>query len=189
VASSRAEADRRPPVDYSHDVLDGAQLRLELGQTDLFGEAVEEAAAYLSDALERFRITMSLLPAIAPEGRVLELGANPYFLTRLLRRRGLDVTCANWFGRESGFGSEGHQHVVESGVATTYTFDHFNIEADRFPYEDGTYDVVLLKPSTESSSLRTRASNRNRNSAMALARPQAIRLRVTKRAAPSRTTA
>jgi SAM-dependent methyltransferase len=120
------------------------RLRRELSETDLFGEAAEEAAAYLSGSLERFRITMSLVPRLAPGERVLELGASPYFLTRLLIKRDLDVTGANWFGPEAGFGSEGEQKVVESGVPHTYQFDHFNIESERFPYEDGTFAVVLF---------------------------------------------
>jgi SAM-dependent methyltransferase len=125
-------------------VRDVEQLQRELSETDLFGEAVEEAAAYLAASLERFRITMSLVPKLAPGERVLELGASPYFLTRLLLRRDLDVTGANWFGPEAGFGSEGEQKVVESGVPHTYQFDHFNIESERFPYEDGTFAVVLF---------------------------------------------
>jgi SAM-dependent methyltransferase len=143
-ASHPAALDRAAPVEYSDDVRDIEALRLELSETDLFGEAVEEAAAYLTDALERFRITMSLLPTLASGERVLELGSNPYFLTRLLIKRDLDVTCANWFGPESGFDSEGEQKVVESGVPHTYQFDHFNLESDRFPYEGGTFAVVLF---------------------------------------------
>lgn len=115
-----------------------------LRETDLFGAAAAEADGYLNDALDRFRITMALLPLLAPESKVLELGANPYFLTRLLRARRLDVTAANWFGERSGFGDHGSQTVVESGVPTTYDFDHFNVEADPFPYEDSTFDLVLF---------------------------------------------
>ena len=143
-AGHPAELGRAAPVEYSDDVRDVDQLRRELSETDLFGEAVEEAAAYLTDSLERFRITMSLLPRLAPGERVLELGSGPYFLTRLLIKRDLDVTCANWFGPDAGFGSDGEQKVVESGVPHTYQFDHFNIESERFPYEDGTFSVVLF---------------------------------------------
>jgi SAM-dependent methyltransferase len=140
----RDEVDRAATLEYSDDVRDVDQLRRELSETDLFGEAVEEAAAYLAASLERFRITMSLVPNLAPGERVLELGASPYFLTRLLLKRDLNVTGANWFGPEAGFGSEGEQKVVESGVPHTYQFDHFNIESERFPYEDGTFAVVLF---------------------------------------------
>jgi SAM-dependent methyltransferase len=144
VAGEPHQLEEVAPFEYSDDVRAAEQLRRELSETDLFGDAVEEAAGYLSASLERFRITMSLVPPLVPRERVLELGSNPYFLTRLLIKRGVDVTSANWFGRESGFGSEGEQKVSESGVPHTYHFDHFNVESDRFPYEDGTFAVVLF---------------------------------------------
>jgi len=134
-----------PPIRYPYDVADPDALRERLRDTDLFGEARVEADGYLADALERFRVTMALLPEVPRGGRVLELGSNPYFLTRLLLDRDLDVTCANWFGPASGFGARGAQLVrgPKSGWEHEFAFDHFNIEADRFPYPDGSFDVVL----------------------------------------------
>lgn len=134
-----------PPLSYPDDVADPDALRELLRDTDLFGDAVAEADGYLADALERFRVTMALLPEVPRGGRLLELGSNPYFLTRLLLDRGLDVTCANWFGPASGFGDRGVQLVrgERSGWEHEFEFDHFNIEADRFPYPDGSFDVVL----------------------------------------------
>jgi len=117
---------------------------MRLAETDLFGPARAEADGYLADAFERFRTTMALLPPLADGAKVLELGSNPYFLTRILRGRGLEVTCANWFGPTSGFGERGEQVVTESGTVHAYGFDHFNIEQDRFPYEDGSFDLVLF---------------------------------------------
>ena len=55
-----------------------------LSDTDIFGAAEAECAGYINDALERFGITASLVEQLLPQGRVLELGANPYFMTRLL---------------------------------------------------------------------------------------------------------
>jgi SAM-dependent methyltransferase len=88
---------------------------------------------------------MALLDDVPPDADVLELGANPYFLTRLLARRGHRVTCGNWFGAASGFGSSGTQVVrSRSGDAQTFTFDHFNVETERFPYPDDSFDVALF---------------------------------------------
>lgn len=129
---------------FPDDLADGPTLLRRLADTDLFGASRMEAEGYLADALDRFRITMSLLPQLHQGTKVLELGANPYFLTRLLRERGLTVTCANWFGAASGFGARGNQVVTESGTAHTYRFDHFNIEEERFPYQDGFFDLVLF---------------------------------------------
>jgi SAM-dependent methyltransferase len=129
---------------FPSDVADPVALKALLRETDLFGAATAEAEGYLNDALDRFRITMALIPDLPSGARVLELGANPYFLTRLLRARGLSVTAANWFGERSGFGRQGQQDVMESGQPTTYVFDHFNIESEPFPYADGDFDLVLF---------------------------------------------
>lgn len=137
-------ADPSPTVAFPDDVADAAGIRSRLAETDLFGAARAEAEGYLADALERFRTTMALLPELPPGATVLELGSNPYFLTRLLRERGLEVTSANWFGADSGFHGRGEQVVTESGIPHAYRFDHFNIEEDRFPYDDASFDLVLF---------------------------------------------
>ena len=126
------------------DVADAEALRGLLSDTDIFAGA-DEADAYLTDALQRFRVTMSLIPPLRDGARVLELGANPYFLTRLLRRRGLEVTCANWFGEQSGMDARDSQDVKSpsTGLSEEFRFDHFNVETSRFPYADGSFDLVL----------------------------------------------
>jgi SAM-dependent methyltransferase len=127
------------------DVADADGLRRYLADTDVFGAATEEAAGYLNDALERFRVTMALLPELAPGAAVLELGANPYFLSRLLVRRGLDLTSANWFGEGAATGTRSRQVVrgPVSGEEHVFEFDHFNVETERFPYPDNTFALVL----------------------------------------------
>jgi SAM-dependent methyltransferase len=131
-------------ITLAADVADAEALRSLLSDTDIFAGA-DEADAYLTDALERFRVTMSLLPPLRDGARVLELGANPYFLTRLLRYRGLEVTCANWFGEQSGMAAEDSQVVTcpSTGLSEEFRFDHFNVETSRFPYADGSFDLVL----------------------------------------------
>jgi SAM-dependent methyltransferase len=127
------------------DLTDAAEVRAHLADTDIFGPAQAEADGYLADAFDRFRITMALLDDVPPDADVLELGANPYFLTRLLIRRGHRVTCGNWFGPRSGFGTSGTQVVrSRAGDAQTFEFDHFNVETDRFPYPDDSFDVALF---------------------------------------------
>lgn len=130
-------------VQYPADVADETALRSFLTDTSIFTDKAE-AEGYLSDAFERFRITMALIPDVGPGTKVLELGANPYFLTRLLRRRGVDVTCANYFG--DGWPGPNVQSMVSrtTGVDETYEFDHFNVEREAFPYPDKSFDVVLF---------------------------------------------
>jgi SAM-dependent methyltransferase len=140
--STTVEADD-PHVTIPPDVADSDGLATMLAQSDLFVSPAE-AQGYLSDALRRFQITMALLPASGEGLAVLELGSNPYFLTRLLRARHFEVTSANWFGDNSGFDAKASQTVNESGVAHEYRFDHFNIEQQPFPYDDGCFDIVLF---------------------------------------------
>lgn len=130
----------------SPDLADAEEVRAFLADTDVFGAAAAEAHGYLADAFDRFRITMALLDGVPVDADVLELGANPYFLTRLLARRGLAVTCANWFGARSGFGQRGEQVVTapSDGRSEAFAFDHFNVETDRFPYPDDRFDVALF---------------------------------------------
>jgi len=146
-ASAAREGQPPPPsreITFPSDVADRESLREYLADTDIFGAAEAEARGYLFDALDRFRITMALLPpGLAPGARVLELGANPYFLTRLLIKRGYKVTCANYFGEDYA----GPNVQVVSGQRTgerhEFEFDHFNIERDPFPYPDDSFDLVL----------------------------------------------
>jgi SAM-dependent methyltransferase len=146
VATARAgaSAPSTRTFEFPEDVADREALRAYLADTDLFGAATAEADGYLADALDRFRITMALLPPLAPGARVLELGSNPYFLTRLLLRRGYKVTSANYFGDQ--WREEPVQVVTApgSGERHVFEFDHFNVERERFPYPDGSFDLVLF---------------------------------------------
>jgi SAM-dependent methyltransferase len=101
------------------------------------------ARAYVGNSFERLRLTVGLLPGLPPGARALELGANPYFLSRRLRRRGVEARAANWFG-DSWPDDVRSQVVVESGVAHRCDFDPFDAERDAFPYNDGEFDLVLF---------------------------------------------
>ncbi|MDQ4097684.1 MAG: class I SAM-dependent methyltransferase, partial [Actinomycetota bacterium] len=142
----RSSHSERPParsLAFPPDVADPAELRDYLLDTDLFADAPGEAEAYVADSLERFRITMALVPDLPPGTSVLELGANPYFLTRLLRRRGLEVTCANYFGERYEGLSKQVETAPRSGERQVYEFDQFNVERDRFPYDAAAFGLVL----------------------------------------------
>jgi 2-polyprenyl-3-methyl-5-hydroxy-6-metoxy-1,4-benzoquinol methylase len=140
--SSRAAAIAPDEIVWPDDVADLAALQTFLDETDVFGEQRAEAGCYIGNSIERFRTTMALVPELAPGARVLELGSNPYYLTRLLLRRGLDVTCANWFSGAPGR----FEHVLvnhTTGATTTIVYDHFNVEHHPFPYADEAFDLVL----------------------------------------------
>ena len=75
-----------------------------------------EMQAYCRSDFRRFVYTWGLAENLS--GRALELGANPYFTTILLRDfTKLDLALA---------------------------FDHFNTETEPFPYPDASFDVVFF---------------------------------------------
>lgn len=106
-----------------------------------------ELENYWRQDWRRFVYTYGLVSHL--KGCCLELGANPYFTTLLLKQfTQLDLTLANYFGDH--FASEAVQHVTATNPKTGETqnhslpFFHFNIEEGRFPFETDAFDVVLL---------------------------------------------
>jgi len=99
---------------------------------------------YVHDSYFRFLHTWNLIRGAT--GKCLELGANPYFISWLLKDfTDLDLTLANYFGPD---------HVPTPQTVTwnspsersswTCEYDYFNLEDARFPYADETFDVVLF---------------------------------------------
>jgi glycosyltransferase involved in cell wall biosynthesis/SAM-dependent methyltransferase len=104
----------------------------------------EELRNYANDDFKRFIYTLGLVPE-ENDLRILELGANPYFTTTLLQKfRQSELHLANFF--EAGKESEGNQRVTihQTGEVINYSYKHFNVEEDEFPYADEMFDVVLF---------------------------------------------
>lgn len=120
-------------------------LRAYLASFDLFAGKEAEGIGYVNLALRRFLITLDLLPpAPEPGARLLELGANPYFLTLLIKRfHAYSLTLANYFTDSAP--AQGIQVLTSQqyGERHEFVYDHFNGEVARFPYADHTFDVVL----------------------------------------------
>lgn len=100
---------------------------------------------YLNTAVDRMLATMSLFPEMGPEDRILELAAQPYFMTALmLKHFPARLEVAN----EDDF-TEGEDGVFQLkhrdwDAPHRFEYEKFNIEFDEFPYADETYDVVVL---------------------------------------------
>jgi SAM-dependent methyltransferase len=126
---------------FPEDVRDPEAL-FETLSDHAFGE---EGDAYLRDHLERFRVTMAVLPPLPEGAAVLELGSAPYFITRLLTRRGYIVRTSNFSGADAGPEHRGPAILrsPRDGTEEVYDFDYFNVETDRFPYPDDSFDLVL----------------------------------------------
>jgi SAM-dependent methyltransferase len=100
---------------------------------------------YLDDSFWRFCHTWSLVRE--ETGRCLELGANPYFTTRLLEDyTALDLTLVNYYGYD-GETSETVSYLAPTAterVEREYKTVMFNVEEDVFPFDTGSFDVVLF---------------------------------------------
>lgn len=107
--------------------------------------AAGELETYAREDCDRFLHTLDLTPA--GEGALLEIGANPYFMSLLLKafRPRLAATRVNYFGGPVGWASQTVTATGLGGGAETHRFDYLNanIEAHALPFEDGAFDVVL----------------------------------------------
>ena len=105
-----------------------------------------ELERYVSDGWERMQVVLGLLTGLQRKGvrRVLELGSNPYIMTVLMQGRlDVELELANYFA--DGRDSTTSLHCAElGGRRVEFPFRHFNIEQDRFPYADHSFDCVLF---------------------------------------------
>jgi len=107
----------------------------------------EEMANYCEQDFRRFVYTYGLVRDLS--GKCLELGANPYFTTILLKQfTKLELTLVNYFG--SHYGSKVVQDVTykdfksENNCLLKLESSHFNIENEPFPFNDAEFDVILF---------------------------------------------
>ena len=124
-----------------------AEMMKFFGSLILDGGPRAELENYWRQDWRRFVYTFGLVSHL--EGRCLELGANPYFTTSMLKHfTRLDLTLANYFGPQ--YGAEAIQQVSVTDPRTNrtehypMTFVHFNVEEERFPFAERVFDVVLL---------------------------------------------
>jgi SAM-dependent methyltransferase len=94
---------------------------------------------YLSSDFRRFVFTLGLVPS--GSGRLLEIGADPYFTTLLLRRfRRYELSLTN--GEAPAPGENQAELVGADGARMSFRYSAFNMETDEVPYP-GEFDVVL----------------------------------------------
>lgn len=102
------------------------------------------AVDYLNVALDRLLVTLELVPPLKEGARVLELGAVPYFMTALLLHHfPCQLELANEPDRLKQDGGSATLINRRHGVEHRFQYQAFNLETDRFPYEDGSLDLVL----------------------------------------------
>ena len=97
---------------------------------------------YLRESFRRFLYTLSIIPK--GKGKLLEIGANPYFMTLLLKRfTECDIHCSNFIGYE--LPEESAQFLTnEKNERFEIKFHNFNIEDEAITYGEKTFDVILF---------------------------------------------
>lgn len=122
------------------------QTRRFLESVVIEGSSSTEFEAYLDREWRRFIQTWMLCRDL--EGRCLEIGASPYFMTALLKEfTRLEPVLSNYATSAEKQGD----HVVRwtrpasgESIEQRLTFDLFNVETDPLPYPDDHFDVVLF---------------------------------------------
>jgi len=106
-------------------------------------EVKQELIDYINEAFNRIVYTFQLIPDVK-EGELLEIGANPYFLTLLIKKyRNYSISLINYFGENCN--EDGSQTIVNQkyGEKHTFNFKNINIEKETLPYPDKYFDVVI----------------------------------------------
>lgn len=122
----------------------------EAKEKDLFQVAATEMQGYLASAGGRFLQTLDVISRVAGRGGdVLEIGANPYFVTAvLLHDFELKVTCMGrppvvWPGSAAGTGLRQKRFLSVSHATHPIEEVVCNAERDRFPFSDESFDTVI----------------------------------------------
>ncbi|KAG9581456.1 hypothetical protein KCV01_g15373, partial [Aureobasidium melanogenum] len=120
---------------------DESSLKAYLGGFSLDGAPPAELANYLNEDFRRFVYTLGLVPD--RPGQLLEIGANPYFTTILLKRyRRYTIHCTNYFGIDGG---GGRQTVRNAEANHEYAFDFMNnnVDVEDIPFDE-VFDTILF---------------------------------------------
>ena len=108
--------------------------------------AEPESQGYIATAVDRFVRTLNILREmeLGPGSRVLEIGGRPYFMTMLMEGLlGLEVESANE-PTEMPEEADGFAKLVDSDHAThRVPVKRLNIEYDRWPWLDNSFDAVV----------------------------------------------
>ena len=123
------------------------QMRALIASIIIDGAPTSALDGYSHEAFGRFLRTLDLARGLT--GSTLELGANPYFLTVLLKRfTTLDLTLANFFGEASAelLTQQVRFSDIDAAAPQALALEShlFDAEADVFPFPDDTFDLAFF---------------------------------------------
>jgi SAM-dependent methyltransferase len=109
------------------------------------GAPAKEMQGYVRESAGRLLATARVLAGLPQGARVLEVGANPYFLTVLMKRcrPDLDWVCTNWHGDSYGKEPQKTRAVHEaSGADVPVVWYSVNVEQDAPAFDRESFDAV-----------------------------------------------
>ncbi|MGZ8215744.1 class I SAM-dependent methyltransferase [Methylomagnum sp.] len=110
----------------------------------LDGSDSNDLKNYLKADFKRFVYTLNLLPDKQPGASLLEIGANPYFTSILLKKfTDYRLFFTNYFGGASGIRSKQTQKNISRNEAFEFEFVNHNIEVDDIPFDEK-FDVIFF---------------------------------------------
>jgi SAM-dependent methyltransferase len=124
-----------PPIDPPGRL---GEAEEQLRGLDLEGEG---ARAYLEKHLPRLARTLTLIPVSTDNGAVLELGCDGQITPFLKSFCGYSMVRGGFFGPE---GITEDKFMKVRGKVIHVKVDLFDAERDRFPYEDESFNTVLV---------------------------------------------
>lgn len=102
-----------------------------------------ELDGYLKQDFKRFVYTLNLLPEARKDASLLEVGANPYFTSILLKKfTDYRLSFINYFGEEHQNGKQVQKNSLIGDVFEFKYLNH-NIEAADLPFDEK-FDVILF---------------------------------------------
>jgi len=109
---------------------------------------VEEMNGYLRHSVGRYLECARELVDLPRGGRVLEIGANPYWFTLLMKEARPDL---EWIGTNGGDEPDPshpkHVHqIVNRHTGQRLSFEYYinNVETEFLPFADGSFDAVVF---------------------------------------------
>ena len=110
----------------------------------LDGSTGNELENYLKEDFKRFVYTLNLIPDKKSDTSILEIGANPYFTSILLRKfTNSHLFFTNYFENNSGELGKQVQRNIHTNETFEFEFINHNVETDDIPF-DKEFDVVLF---------------------------------------------
>jgi SAM-dependent methyltransferase len=109
------------------------------------GAPAQEMEGYIRDSAGRLCASARALAQLRHGARVLEIGANPYFLTVLMHiaRPDLDWVCTNWHEGIVGKGPHEAHATHGDGHAIPVRWFQVNVERDPLPFSPESFDAVV----------------------------------------------